>query len=59
MKFDNLNVPARIKCILKGANEDAQTPFIGGEKVTEYDKQNWEFGMLRFHHQQQEAMVKQ
>ncbi|KAF2291761.1 hypothetical protein GH714_035496 [Hevea brasiliensis] len=50
MKFDYLNVPDRIEWVLEDANEDAWTPFIGGKKVTEYDKQNWEFEMLHLHH---------
>ncbi|EEF29524.1 methyl-CpG-binding domain-containing protein 5 [Ricinus communis] len=48
--FDYLNVPDRIEWALIDANQDAWTPFLGGQKVAEYDRQNWDFEMLHLHH---------
>ncbi|KAG8663056.1 hypothetical protein MANES_01G173632v8 [Manihot esculenta] len=50
IKFDYLNVPDRIEWVLTDANGDVWTPFVGGKKVAEYEKQNWEFEMLHSHH---------
>ncbi|KDP34493.1 hypothetical protein JCGZ_11043 [Jatropha curcas] len=49
MKFDYLNVPDKIEWALTVANEDAWTPFTGGSKVPEYERQSWEFEMMHFH----------
>ncbi|XP_050235600.1 methyl-CpG-binding domain-containing protein 5 [Mercurialis annua] len=48
--FDYVNVPEKVEWSLTDANQDTWSPSIGGQKVAEFERQNWDFEMTHRHH---------
>ncbi|XP_050233545.1 flocculation protein FLO11-like [Mercurialis annua] len=48
--FDYVNVPEKVEWALTDAIQDKWTPSVGGQKVAESERQNWEFEMTHRQH---------